>query len=644
MTIAKALFYLSCGLCYHYIMNQDILSSIQSPQDLKGFSKQQLKQLASQMRRVILETVGANGGHLASNLGVIELTIALHRIFTSPDDAIIWDVGHQSYAHKLLTGRYHHFSTLRLKGGLSGFPKREESPHDIFNTGHASTSISAAEGILAGRRLQHKGGKVIAVIGDGALSGGMVFEALLNITSATENLIVILNDNQMSISPNIKTVYEYLSRLTMRRGYQLFKYLFDTAVDKIPFLGRKINFLIRRLKRGVKGIFYKNNLFTDVGFEYVGPLNGHNEQELETVFRNVKNIKAPVFIHVRTKKGKGYAFAEDNPSAFHGIGPFRLTDGKIERNTAVSFTEAFAQTITAVAAERNDITAITAAMAQGTGLSQFQHLYPDRFFDVGIAEQHAVTFAAGLAAAGLRPVAAIYSTFLQRSIDQIIHDVALQKLPVIFALDRAGAVPYDGETHQGFYDISLLRSVPNMIILCPASAVEMDMMFRWAAASDLATVLRYPKSICPADCPAFHAPLELGRGIVTVQTEKPDILLVCTGGMYQETAAAADILLRRNIFADIYNIRFAKPVDESYFLACAQGYRAVLFIEDGAAIGGIAQYLESILHKHRLDIKTAVCAFADSIFLQGSRNDILEAAGMSSMQLADAASALCRNL
>ena len=283
-------------------------------------------------------------------------------------------------------------------------------------------------------------------------------------------------------------------------------------------------------------------------------------------------------------------------------------------------------------------------MAQGTGLSQFQQLYPDRFFDVGIAEQHAVTFAAGLAAAGLRPVAAIYSTFLQRSIDQIIHDVALQKLPVIFALDRAGAVPYDGETHQGFYDISLLRSVPNMIILCPASAVEMDMMFRWAAASDLATVLRYPKSICPADCPVFHAPLELGRGIVTVQTEKPDILLVCTGGMYQETASAADILLRRNIFADIYNIRFAKPVDESYFLACAQGYRAVLFIEDGAAIGGIAQYLESILHKHRLDIKTAVCAFADSIFLQGSRNDILEAAGMSSMQLADAASALCRNL
>lgn len=624
-------------------MKKNILASIQKPKDLQSLSEGELRVLAQEMRDSILKTVSANGGHLASNLGVIELTIALHRVFSSPKDAIIWDVGHQSYPHKLLTGRYHNFSTLRLKDGIAGFPKREESPHDVFNTGHASTSISAAEGLLTGRQLQNKEGKVIAVIGDGALSGGMAFEALLNITPKTKNLIVILNDNKMSISPNIRAISEYLSRLTVRKEYQTFKYRFDSAISKIPFLGRRINFLIHRLKRGTKGFFYKENLFVDLGFEYVGPLNGHNEPTLEKVFRNAKNIQAPVLIHVETKKGKGYPLAEDNPAAFHGIGPFNIADGKLEKITSHSFTQAFSQAITEEAARNSDIIAITAAMTDGTGLKSFKEQYPERFFDVGIAEQHAVTFAAGLAAAGLRPIAAIYSTFLQRAIDQIIHDVALQKLPVIFAIDRAGAVPYDGETHQGLYDICFLRSIPYMTVLAPASAAEMHALLHWAVQHNAPTALRYPKASCSSEYSAFSQAIKIGRGVLIPQTMATStILLVCTGGMFTETAQAAEILHIQGINADIYNLRFLKPIDEAYFIELVQPYRAVLFIEDGAYIGGVGYFLEALVQKQRLPIRTGVCAFPDMVFMQGSRQDILSCAGLTGEQLAEAAIKLCQ--
>ena len=625
-------------------MNQTILSSIREPKDLQSLSREDIRALAQEMRSVILETVSANGGHLASNLGVIELTIALHRVFASPEDAIIWDVGHQSYPHKLLTGRYERFSSLRLKGGLAGFPKREESPHDIFNTGHASTSISAAEGILTGRFLQHQNGKVIAVIGDGALSGGMAFEGLLNVIPQTRNLVVILNDNKMSISPNIRAISEYLSRLTVRKSYQQCKYIFKVIVGKIPFLGRRINFLVHRLKRGAKGIFYKNNLFTDIGFEYVGPLNGHNERELEKVFRNVKKLHTPVLIHVETKKGKGYSLAENNPAAFHGIGPFNIADGKIEKASKNSFTEVFSSAIIEEAEKQDNIVTITAAMAQGTGLQQFQQRFPDRFFDVGIAEQHAVTFAAGLAAAGLRPIAAIYSTFLQRAIDQIIHDVALQKLPVVFAIDRAGAVPYDGETHQGLYDICFLRSIPYMAVLAPASAAEMRAMLHWALTADGPVAIRYPKNTCAAECSAFSLPLETGCGIFTMTSNQSTLLFVCTGGMYRETAEAMEILHYDNISTDVYNLRFLKPINESAFLEKIRDrYQAVLFVEDGCAIGGVGQYLEGIVQKNCSSMKTAVCAFPDTIFMQGSRQDILEAAGLTAEQLTETARKLIGN-
>ncbi|MGP1594168.1 MAG: 1-deoxy-D-xylulose-5-phosphate synthase [Treponema sp.] len=621
-------------------MTASLLEQIKSPADLQALSKKELNVLAGQLRRIILETVGANGGHLASNLGVIELTIALHRVFSSPHDAIIWDVGHQSYPHKLLTGRYADFSTLRMKDGLSGFPKREESEHDIFNTGHSSTSISAAEGIIIGRRLQQQTGKVIAVIGDGALTGGMAFEALLNITPATKGLVVILNDNKMSISQNTHAMSEYLSKLTMRRSYQRFKYLFDTSIEKIPVIGSHILLLIRRLKRGAKGVFYKNNLFVDLGFEYVGPLNGHNEAELEKVFRNVKQIETPVLVHIQTKKGRGYSFAEHDPSTFHGIGPFRLTDGKIEKGTSVSFTEAFSQSIVQAASCNSKITAITAAMAQGTGLSRFQSLYPSRFFDVGIAEQHAVTFAAGLAAAGLRPVVAMYSTFLQRAIDQIIHDTALQNLPVVFAVDRAGAVPYDGETHQGLYDISLLRSIPNISILCPASAADMNYMFQWAITQPSPVVIRYPKTACPAEVPAFETAIERGKGVMALKTNRSTLLFICTGGIYAETLEAANILLRESIYADIYTLRFIKPIDETFFLHTIAQYQTIVFVEDGSFIGSVSQSLELLIRKTYPDMSIAVKAFPDTVFLQGSRMDILREAGLTSPQLAQTAAAL----
>ncbi|MGP1455946.1 MAG: 1-deoxy-D-xylulose-5-phosphate synthase [Treponema sp.] len=615
-------------------MNYNILEKIKNPEDVKQLSQHEVVTLATQIRQIILETVGTNGGHLASNLGVVELTIALHRVFSSPIDAIIWDVGHQCYTHKLLTGRYEQFSTLRLKDGIAGFPKREESCHDIFNTGHASTSISAAQGLLAGRALQNQPGKVIAVIGDGALTGGMAFEAILNLATAGKNLIVILNDNKMSISRNTTAISEYLSRLATHKGYRRFRYFFDLAVEKIPVIGPHLNNIIKRLKLGAKGIFYTNNLFVDLGFHYVGPLNGHHEHELEKVFRNVKNIEGPVLVHVQTIKGKGYSFAESNPTAFHGIGPFRLIDGKVEKSHSLSYTEAFSQSIINEAKANGHVVAVTAAMMQGTGLSLFQHLYPERFFDLGIAEQHAVTFAAGLAIAGLRPIVAIYSTFLQRAIDQLLHDVALQNLPVVFAIDRAGAVPFDGETHQGLYDISFLRAIPNMYILCPASVIEMKSMLHWALQINAPVALRYPKHICPSENAVFSVPLHVGRGVMALKTEQSDVLFVCTGGMYEETVLAADILLRHSFFVDIYHLRFIKPIDEEAFVDIASHYTGVIMIEDGAYIGGIGQYLELVLKKKLPMLYTAVFAFQDSIFTQGARTDLLQCAGITSQQIA----------
>nr|WP_041610687.1 1-deoxy-D-xylulose-5-phosphate synthase [Treponema brennaborense] len=619
-----------------------MLPDIRSPADLKKLDKKDLILLAKEIRKKIIEVVGKNGGHLASNLGVVELTIALHRVFDSPADAFVWDVSHQCYAHKLLTGRYDSFDTLRKKDGVSGFTKRAESEHDFFDAGHSSTSVSSALGLLTGRALRHQDGKVIAVIGDGALTGGMAMEALSHAGQISKNLIVILNDNQMSISRNTGSLSRYLSRLTMTASYQTFRFNIDRFVGKLPFINTYFTKFIFRFKRSLKALLYQNNLFVELGFEYVGPLNGHNTEELERVFSHVKKLNRPVVVHVVTKKGRGYSPAENDPAAFHGIGPFCISDGTVEKFDTLSFTEAFSAALLDIAAKDSRVVAITAAMAKGTGLGPFARHYPDRFFDVGIAEQHAVTFAGGLSAAGIVPVTAIYSTFMQRAIDQLIHDIALPAAPSVFVLDRAGAVPDDGETHQGAFDIALIRPVPNMIMLAPASAAELGLCLGWAVGRSAPVVIRYPKSTCPSEQVCFSQPLREGRGVLLPYEEfapvavsgKARVLLVCTGGIFAEVLAAARSLSLQNIAADIYNIRFIKPVDTAYFVDTAEPYGTVVFVEDGVVTGGIGRQLELSLSEAGLQKKTAVLGLPDAFLAQGKRAEILADAGLSPEHIA----------
>lgn len=619
-----------------------LLSKIHSPQNLKNLSQSEIIQLTQEIRKEIINVVGKNGGHLASNLGVVELTLALHRVFESPKDAIIWDVSHQCYTHKLLTDRYKDFQTLRQKDGISGFTNTQESVHDFFINGHSSTSISSALGLLTARELNNDSGKVIAVIGDGALTGGMAYEALSHAGQLCKNLIVVLNDNQMSIDHNTGAVSRYLSRLTMTGGYQSFRYKVDKLIDKIPYIGRPFEKFIFRFKRALKGLFLTNNLFVDLGFEYVGPLDGHNEALLEKVLKKVSHLHRPVVVHVITKKGRGYSPAENNPELFHGIGPFQISDGTVETFDTTSFTEAFSQIICQKAQENKDIVAITAAMAKGTGLTSFSIKYPERFFDVGIAEEHAVTFAGGLAKGGKIPVTCIYSTFMQRSVDQMIHDIALQKAHAVFMLDRAGAVPSDGVTHQGIFDISLFRPIPDLEILSPVSQNDLKLCFDWAVDKGTCVVIRYPKLSCPTEFPQFSSPVELGRGIFMPCTEfvienvtekqleshKNKVLVVLTGGMYPEAQKAVRSVLLEDGYADMYILRFIKPFDESYFLELAKKYYGIVFVEDGVKIGGICEYLKSILAENGI-LNTKLLGFEDKFFSHGTRDEILEAAGLS---------------
>lgn len=630
------------------------LSEIHFPEDIKKFSSAQLVVLASEIRAEIIGVVQKNGGHLASNLGTVELTIALHRAFDSPVDALVWDVSHQSYTHKLLTGRYDRFNTLRKKDGISGFTKRSESPHDFFDTGHASTSISSALGLLTGRRLTHSAGKVVAVIGDGSLTGGMALEALSHAGQLANNLIVILNDNQMSISRSTGSISRYLSKITMTTQYQGVRHWIDRLVTKIPVFNRHLAHFVFRFKRALKGLLLTSTLFSDFGFEYAGFFDGHNIEELEAVFRKVKKLNLPVVVHVLTKKGKGYPPAEYDPEGFHGVLPAHAETNveKITEENAQylneTFTSVFSREILRAGEADSRIAAITAAMVKGCGLTAFAKVFPDRFFDTGIAEEHAVTFAAGLAAAGIRPVAAIYSTFLQRAVDQIIHDVALPATPVVFALDRAGAVPEDGETHQGIFDIALLLPIPNLVMLAPASARELELALQWALNKNAPVVIRYPKNRCPEEHPSFFASLEEGRGVLLNQDEfapesaphlaagmkKSKTLLVCTGGIFPETLEAARLLIRENFAMDIYNLRFLKPLDETYFLELAAQYGYIFFIEDGVKTGGIGRFLERLVQKYVSEVSTLSLGFPDRFLAQGSRREILEDAELSPEKIA----------
>lgn len=665
-----------------------LLNKIHSPDDIKNFSQKEIAALAEEVRSVIIKTVSQNGGHLASNLGVVELTIALHRVFNSPSDAIIWDVSHQSYTHKLLTGRYAQFSTLRKAGGLSGFTKHAESPHDYFDNGHASTAISQALGLATGRAILNPANKdyVVAVIGDGALTGGLPWEALMNAGQSpySRNLIIIVNDNQMSIDHNVGALGSYLSRLTMTTHYQAIRRAIDWIVKSLPFVGKTMSKYVFRFKRGLKGLLFSNNLFSDLDFEYVGPLDGHDEKCMERILRRVKKMHKCTVVHVITKKGKGYDPAETEPEKFHGIGPFCITDGSVEKFDTISFTQRFNSALMDIAARRSDIVCITAAMAKGTGLDTFARHYPARFFDVGIAEEHAITFAGGLSRAGMIPIVCIYSTFLQRAVDEIIHDVALQNLHVVIVLDRSGAVPYDGETHQGLFDISLFKSVPKVTILSPATGADLSICLNWAVDKASNPVLiRYPKATCPTEIPLpkedhqlllqsspsessgvdakkedkasiFSVPIEMGRGVLIraedfcptlavscepchndgVLAEK--VLYVTTGGMLREVLVACRALLLRNVISDIYTLRFIKPIDESYFLAIAKRYTKVVFVEDNVVTGGIGEYLSLVCGRAGYT-NFVIKAFPDDFFAQGSREAILEAARMSPSYLVEAA-------
>ncbi|MDR1419845.1 MAG: 1-deoxy-D-xylulose-5-phosphate synthase [Treponema sp.] len=599
------------------------LSSIHEPGDLKSLDFGELNRLAAEIREEIIRTVRRNGGHLASNLGVVELTIALHRVFNSPRDRIVWDVGHQCYAHKLLTGRFDSFRSLRRMGGISGFPKRSESPHDAFNTGHASTSVSAALGLLAGDRILGGNARTVAVIGDGALTGGLAYEALSHAGQLGLPLVVILNDNKMSISSSVGGLSKYLSRLSMKQKYQLFRRTFDSLVKKIPLCGELLFAVIQRLKRAVKAVFYMDNFFVDLGFEYVGPIEGHHIRRLAEVFEDVRKLERPVVIHVLTRKGKGLGSAERDPGAYHGIAALEPVSGV---ETAAgggrpSFTGAFGKALFEAAARDGRVTAVTAAMEKGTGLSEFRKAFPGRFFDTGIAEEHAVTFAAGLAARGLRPVAAVYSTFMQRAVDQVIHDVCLQNLPVVFALDRAGFVGEDGETHQGLFDISLFRSAPNMTLLAPADGAELALMLKDALEDGGGPVMiRYPKALCPPGESAFSLPLERGRGVF-VRRGEGEICIAFTGGLYPSVRDAALALALDGIFPDLYNLRFLKPVDEEYLAGIIDCYALTVFVEEGMRGGGFGEYAAALARRCRGDV--LVLAVDGQYTAQGTRGELL---------------------
>ncbi len=612
-----------------------ILDSIESPADLKGLDMKGLATLAGEIRKRIVDTVSRNGGHLASNLGVVELTLALHRVFESPGDSIVWDVGHQCYAHKLVTGRRERFDTIRRQGGLSGFPKRNESPHDIFDAGHASTSISSALGLLAARTRLGLGGKVIAVIGDGALTGGMAFEALSHGGQLGLPLVVVLNDNKMSIQANVGALSRYLSRLSATVRYQKIRSRIDAIVRGIPLLGPWLYPAMVRGKRAVKGLFFKENLFSDLGFEYVGPIDGHNMAAMIQVFREVKPLDRPVVIHVITRKGKGYELAEEDPARYHGVSPMRASDGKVETRPVVTFTEAFSASLIRLAGKDERVVAVTAAMAKGTGLEEFRSAFPGRLYDVGIAEEHAVTFGAGLAAGGLKPVVAIYSTFIQRAVDQVFHDAALQGRSMVLALDRAGAVGEDGETHQGIYDIALFRSLPNIRVLAPASAVDLDLALGHAFAQEGGpTVIRFPKARCPREEDAYAEPWQVGRGAF-VRRSGSDSLIIAMGGLVEAAVEAADSLLREGRSADVYNLRYVSPIDEEAFMEACAGYKRAVFLEEGAYAGGLGESLAGLLSRRLPRLFFTALGFPSEPFPQASREELLERAGFSASCIAE---------
>ncbi len=607
----------------------DLLSAINQPSDLKQLSDEQLVRLAAEIRDFLLKTVAQTGGHLASNLGVVELTLALHSVFQSPVDQIIWDVGHQSYIHKIITGRFSRFETLRQYKGLSGFPKSEESVHDPFATGHSSTSISAAIGLAKARDLLGENNKIIAVIGDGSLTGGMAFEALNHLGHLQTDLIIVLNDNEMSISKNVGALSRYLTRLRLNPRLRRLKTDVQDLLNKIPRLGPVTVRTLEKLEDSISYLVIPGMFFEELGINYLGPIDGHNINDLKLHLKQAAIHKGPVLVHVLTTKGKGYELAEKNPQRFHGTGPFELGNGqKIGGSMSMSFTEVFSKSLMEMARKDSKILAITAAMADGTGLIDFAREFPERFFDVGIAEEHAVTLAAGLAKKGFRPVVAVYSTFLQRAYDQIIHDVCLQKLPVVFMLDRAGLVGPDGPTHHGAFDLSYLRHIPNLTLMAPKDGNELQDMIFTALRINGPVAIRYPKRD-GLKLIMEGAPKELPYGRGEIVQSGQAVALIAVGSMVETALRAGRRLQKNGINCTVVNARFVKPLDKELLLQLAASHQNIITIEENVIAGGFgAAVAEFLAAKGLRGVNLKILGLPDQFITHGSTEVLLENCGL----------------
>ena len=608
-----------------------ILETIQSPADLKQLPFNKLADLANELRQTIIETCAANGGHLAPSLRVVELTIALHRVFTTPDDKIVWDVGHQAYAHKLLTGRRERFPTLRKLGGISGFPKRQESPHDSFDVGHSSTSISAATGFATARDLTGRNNKVVAVIGDGSMTGGMAYEAMDHSGHMNQDIILILNDNEMSIAENVGAFSNFLTRTCSSEFVYRFKKNVESFLGRLDTVGKDLLHVAKKAEDSFKDFFTPGMLFNAFGFEYIGPIDGHDLPMLMETLENLKKHHNAVLVHVLTKKGKGYKPAEDNPALFHGVGPFDIKTGKIVKGKggAASYTAVFGSTLCKLAEYDERIIAVTAAMPDGTGLLPFSEKYPDRFFDVGIAEQHAVTFSAGLAAAGFRPVFAIYSTFLQRAYDLIFHDVCLQNLPVTFAVDRAGVVGNDGPTHHGALDISYLRHLPNITIMAPKDENELQRMLATTINLGSPAVVRYPRgSGLGVALDEIIEPLPMG--CAELLREGSDAAVFALGTMVNPVMEAALSLEQAGgLSLTVINARFVKPLDETLILSMAKKHKRLITVEENTLQGGFGSaVLEFLEEKNALGPRVLRLGYPDAPIPQGDQAELRAMLGL----------------
>lgn len=606
-----------------------ILEQIKGPEDLKKLTSEELSQLAEEIRAFLIEKISHTGGHLASNLGVVELTIALFRTFDLPEDKIIWDVGHQSYTHKILSGRRMEFDELRQYGGLSGFPKRKESPYDSFDTGHSSTSISAGLGIAQGRDILGEDYKVVSVIGDGALTGGMAYEALNNAARMKKNFIIILNDNKMSISENVGGMSRYLGGLRTGAGYNDLKKNVADTLERIPVVGGRMIDKIKRTKNSIKQLFIPGMLFENMGITYLGPVDGHNIPALCKVLKEAQKLDHAVLVHVLTKKGKGYEPAEKNPVHFHGVSPFDIKTGKpLAEKKYPTYTDVFSKKLCQLGETHPELVAVTAAMPDGTGVAAFGKKFPDRFFDVGIAEAHAVTSAAGMAAAGLRPVVAVYSSFLQRGYDQILHDVCIQNLPVLFAVDRAGLVGSDGETHQGIFDYSYLTSIPNMSVAAPKNLWELRAMLDFAMDYKAPFAIRYPRGTAYRGLKEFMQPIAYGKGEIIYEEE--NIALLAVGSMVSTGEHVRAKLKEEGVSCTLANARFVKPFDKELVDRLAKNHRLIVTMEENVLQGGFGLPVTAYIHEHYPQVKVMNIALPDAYVEHGNVSVLRKGLGIDS--------------